>query len=377
MSIDLTKYKTAAVSTVSVKKPEQKEKGLLDFLNRDISFFKRKLNDKQKENIYSELNTLLTSGVDIRSSLDLLEEEQQKKDVKRIITKLKSDVIKGMSLSGAMEASKQFTNYEFVSVRIGEESGRLPDILKELGHYFGKRQKMRRQLTGIFVYPVFLIVISVGILLFMLNNVVPMFADVFKKFGKELPDFTKQVIHLSEITRTWFPWFMLMLVVFILFLYIQRKKTWFRKISAQVLIRMPLFGPLIKKAYLARFCQSMHLLISSKTTLTESMALVEKMISFYPIEEALVNIRIQVTRGSSLHEAMANYKIFDKRMISLVRVSEEVNQLDHMFGKLANQYNDDVEHRTAIMGKLIEPVLILVIGLMVGTILVAMYQPMF
>lgn len=373
MAIEITKHSIKSNSATQQVGPG----GFLQFLNKDIALFGKKFGDKQKEKFYTEMNTLLNAGVDIKTALELLEGEHFKKEEKKIVSTIKETIIKGKTLSQALESSGHFTSYEVHSIRIGEESGKLNTIVNELGIYFKKRIQLKRQMTGIFTYPVFLLLVSTGILYFMLNNVVPMFADVFKKFGKELPSFTQKIIALSNWTQAYFIYILLVVIGTIAFLYANKSKTWFRKYWSLALIRMPLFGKLIQKVYLARFCQSMHLLISAKTPLTDALTLVEKMIDFYPIDSALKSIREDITRGTSLHEALRPYTFFELRLVSLIKVAEEVNQLDQMFGKLATQYNEEVEHQTAITGKLVEPLLILIIGAMVGTILIAMYQPMF
>lgn len=374
MDIDISKFKSTMSSPVS---KQGNKFSLATILNKEIKLFGKRFGDKQKEKLYGEMNTLLNAGVDIKTSLELLEGDHFKKEESKILSNIRENIIKGKSFSQALEQSGYFSNYEVFSIKIGEESGKINEIVKELANYYTKRIALKRQMTGIFTYPIFLIMVSTGILYFMLNNVVPMFADVFKKFGKELPVFTQKIIGLSNWTQAYGAYIVLGILAIIIFLYINRKKTWFRKYWSIFLINMPLFGKLIKKVYQARFCQSMNLLITAKTPLTEALSLVEKMIDFYPIEVALVTIRKDITKGMSLHESMKKFPFFEKRMVSLIKVAEEVNQLDGMFGKLATQYNQEVEHQTAITGKLVEPLLILIIGAMVGVILVAMYQPMF
>lgn len=371
MAIEISKYKPISPPTT------KNGSGLSGLLNKEINLFGGSFGDKQKEKLYGELHTLLSAGVDIKTSLELLEGDHFKKKESNILSSIREEIISGKSFSKALEDSGYFSPYEVFSVKIGEESGKINDIVKELSIYYTKRIALKRQMTGIFTYPVFLILVSTGILYFMLNNVVPMFADVFKKFGKELPSFTQKIMALSEWTQQYALYIVLGLALFIGGLYLNRKKTWFRKYWAQFIIRIPLFGKLIKKVYLARFCQSMNLLISARTPLTEALSLVEKMIGFYPIEIAIDQIRNDITKGISLHEAMKKHTVFENRLVSLIKVAEEVNQLDSMFNKLSEQYNTEVEHQTAITGKLMEPVLILVIGVLVGFILVAMYQPMF
>jgi type IV pilus assembly protein PilC len=142
-------------------------------------------------------------------------------------------------------------------------------------------------------------------------------------------------------------------------------------------MRIPYIGKIAQKVYVERFAHAMHLLLVSKTNLVDALELVQKMVGFYPIEKSLDTIRKEIFSGSALHSAMAKYPIYPKRMTSLIRVAEEVNQLDMMFEKLSKQLSDEIEHETTVLGSMIEPLMILFLGVMVSVILVAMYLPMF
>jgi len=348
----------------------------VSILQREISL-KKPFSDKAKEDFYKEFSSLLHSGIDIQRTLTILIEEQESKKVKSILEEIQEDLIVGSSLSEALEKTGHFTSYEFQSIRIGEETGRLQHILKHLTHYFTNKVKLRRQLISVFTYPVFVILITIGVLYFMLNSVVPMFEDVFKQFGQELPYLTQKIIVISNNFSTFLLFFGLAIVVMIVVGITQRKEIWYRNITSKMVLKIPVFGILMKKIYLARTCQSMSLLLSSKTPLVTSLDLVREMISFYPIEVALKTIREDVVRGGSLHEGFSNYPIFDKRMVSLTKIAEETNQLDTTFNRLSDQYQEDIEFRTKLIGTIIEPLIIVIIGLVVGVIMVAMYLPMF
>jgi type IV pilus assembly protein PilC len=369
--------KALRIPEASVRVKNAADDGILAFLNKDISIGGAIVNDKLKERYYNDLNVLLSAGVDLKTALEMFANELDKKKQRQFFNDMVDQVIKGKSLSSAMENKMKFSKYECVSIRIGEETGELSNILKELSAYFMRRIKLKRQVISVFSYPFFLLTVTFGVLYFMLNNVVPMFADIFQRFGKELPPFTLSIIRASDMVKSGGLYFLLIVFALVLLIYGQRKKEWFRSGSAWMLIRLPVFGKLVHKIYLSRFCQSMQLLVAAKVPLVEALALVRSMIDFYPIEEALDEMSADILKGKSLHEGMAKFPFFDRRMVSLVRVSEEVNSLDSMFARLTVQYNDEVEHRTSVLGSLIEPLMILLIGVIVGVILVAMYQPLF
>ena len=333
--------------------------------------------DKQKEQFYREIHALITSGVDIKVCLDILAEEYPKKNIKQLIHELRDALIGGQSLSSAMEKKKEFSPYEYYNIRIGEESGSLPLVLEELSFYFKRKTGIQRQFLGAISYPVFIFSVTLGVLYFMMNFVVPMFADVFSRFGGELPDITKKVITLSEFFQSYSAFVFLGIIAVIGGLYSQREQLWFRKASSRFLLAVPVFGAIISKVYLNRFCLSMKILVAAKTPLMDALSMTKEMIGFYPLEHALEGATEKVFKGAPLHVSLGEYKVFPRRMISMIRVAEEINQLDSMFERLSDQMNEEIEHQTSIMGKIIEPVMIFVIALMVGFILISMYLPLF
>ena len=271
---------------------------------RELTFGKA-FTDKAKEGFYNEFTSLLESGVDMQRALSILIEEQEKKRIKAILEEIAASLVGGLSLSEALKKSGHFTPYEYQSVRIGEESGRLRIVLGHLAAFYADKVKLRRQLIGVFTYPGFVIAITFGVLYFMLNSVVPMFQDVFKQFGQELPPLTQKIIWLSEHFTAFMLYFFGGLTLLSVYFYTQRKEAWYRRMMSGFVLRIPVFGPLMKKIYLARFCQSMSLLLSSKTPLVTSLELVEEMIGFYPLELAMQQVKKNIIAGGSLHEGLS------------------------------------------------------------------------
>ncbi|MFD1001323.1 type II secretion system F family protein [Ohtaekwangia kribbensis] len=350
---------------------------IIDFLNKDISFSRVKVSDRKKEEFYLELYVLCTAGVDIKSALELIAEEQAKKKDKALIEDIKNKVINGSTLSNAIKDTGYFTSYEYYSLQIGEESGKITLVLKELAGFYQKKIKQRRQIVSALTYPSIVLLASCGAIFFMMNFIVPMFADVFKRFGGDLPVLTKIILNISEGISRYFLVIFFFCSAIVYLLYRQRKKDWFRRVGTNVLLRVPLFGEMIRKIYLARFCHSMTLLLGSKIPLLRSISLIRQMIGFYPIESSLTTIESYILKGDPLHSALSHFPIYHRKMVSLVKVGEEVNQLDGFFDKIAKQYTEDVEYKTSMISSLIEPFMIIFLGLIVGTILIAMYLPLF
>lgn len=373
MSFKLEQPSISVKSTTKVANAPKKE----NFFNRDIQLFGGGFNDKKKERFYMDLRILLMAGIDLKSALELIIEEQHKEKERAFFSEIYDQVIKGKSLAESLKSTGKFSEYEYYSIAIGEESNRLNEVLEELMNYYADQAALKKQIKSVLSYPAFVFVITIGLVYFMLTSVVPMFADVFKQFGSELPELTQKVIYLSENFPFYATAFALIVGGIFAFIYWQKNEIWFRRSTSSILMRIPKVGELIKLVYLARFTQAMHLLLASKTPLVRSLELTERMVKFYPIQTAIEHIRSEVTRGKSLHEVMSGFHVFPKRMLSLIKVGEEVNQLETMLAKLAKQYNEELKYQTTIIGKIMEPLILLIIGCIVGVILVAMYMPMF
>lgn len=355
----------------------ERYKEVMGWLNKDISLQGRKFSNKKRQSLYNDLQVLLASGVDISTAFELVAENFKKKDDIKLINRIRDNIIHGMSFSEALENERKFSEYEYYSIKIGEETGRMIQVLKDLADYYEKKIEQRRRIVSSFSYPVIVIITAFGAVFFMLKYIVPMFEDVFKRFGNELPGVTKFIIRLSHGFSEWFFPFVGIILLLVALGYIFRKKTWYRRYSSALMLRLPVFGTIIRKVNLSRFCLSMELLLLAKTPILNTIRLVKKMIGFYPLEHSLEMIEHDIINGKPLYQCLKKYPVYDKRMTSLVKVAEEVNQLDVIFGKLKDQYNKEVEYQTSVIGNIMEPVMIIFIGVFVGAILISMYLPMF
>ena len=351
----------------------------IDF-NKEISLpllFNSKFNDRRKEQFFSEMGILLSSGLDISSAFKVIIEQEQKEFEKETYTNTYDKLLKGNSLSNSLALTQKFTTYDVLCIKMGEESGRLCDVLVELSNFYGRNIKYRRKFISTLSYPILILATALIAVVFMLNFLVPMFVSVFKTTNSQLPELTLLIIKLSNISAIVFPWFILITSTTIFFLYKNRKRTRFRIVSSTLILRLPIFGKIVKLMFLERFLFSMVLLSKSKISVVESISLIKQMIGFYPYEIALTKVEKDIIKGKLLYECLSEFSIFDKKIVSLVKVGEEVNQLDIIFEKLNKQYSEDLEYRINNLGNLLEPFLIIFIGLLVGVILIAMYLPMF
>ncbi|MGE0562529.1 MAG: type II secretion system F family protein [Flavobacteriales bacterium] len=360
----------------TTKQVEGKDKkSILAILNQDISF-STNFPDKKKEQFYSEISLLLSAGTDMKTALELIVDETEKEKDKKLLEGIKNDIINGLSFSEALQKTGRFTDYEFYSIKVGEESSRVDIVLNDLATYFKRKIDQKRKLSSALSYPIVLLATALGMVVFLLKFLVPMFQDIFKSFNKELPGITQFVIDASETVTDYFIIILLLIIGATVFVYLNKKKLWYRKLTANIILKTPVLGDIARKIYLTRFCHSMNLLISTRNPLLNSIQLVKKMIDYHPIQMALEQVEIDIMNGKLLNESMRQFSIFPKKMTSLIKVAEEVNKLDAIFQNLDEQYSKELEHQSEMFGKLLEPFVILFISVIVGFIVIAMYIPM-
>ncbi|WP_299116358.1 type II secretion system F family protein [uncultured Winogradskyella sp.] len=359
----------------SKSKVASKEK--TSFLEKEIVLFKKGFSNKVKEDFYTEISVLLNAGVNLKETLELLYNSQKNKHNKDIINTMLTDVISGKSLSDSVKDLKSFSRYEYYSLKIGEETGRTAEITKQLGDFFSRKNEQRRHLINGLTYPAIIISTALLVVIFMLQFVVPMFQDIFKQQNAELPGITLFVMSLSQKTQE-YGWFILLSIVgIIITILLLKENPKYLKFKDVLLSKIPFIGDFIKTVYLSQFTQAVALLTASKVPVVNSIKLVKQMIRYQPLTQALEAIELELLKGKSLSLSLSKHNIFDEKMIALVKVAEETNQTQYMFERLNQQYNTKVQQRSKMLSTILEPTIILIVGVFVGFILVAMYLPMF
>ncbi|MEO7215180.1 type II secretion system F family protein [Mucilaginibacter sp.] len=374
-SIDLRQYDKKKVAKPAA--PTLNEGGLLAMLNKDISFGSKELKDKKKEYLYLELSSLLIAGINFKDAFELITADQQNEKDKQLFKTIQGLVLKGTAFSQALKETGRFSLYEVYSLQIGEETGKMTEVLQDLAKFYQNKIKQRRKIVGALTYPVVVLSTSLGAVFFMLKFVVPMFGDVFKRFGGKLPWITEKIIGISQAMENNFWRFAIVICLIIAGILYTRKTEQFRKIASKVLMRIPVIGNLIQKVYLARFCNSMRLLINARLPLLRAIALSRQMIGYYPIESSLQKVEDDIMNGRSLHQSLQQFGIYPAKMIQLLKVGEETNQLDYFFARISEQYIEEIEYKTATLSSVMEPLIIIFLGLIVGLILISMYLPLF
>ncbi len=346
-------------------------------LKTEVTVLGKSFSNKKKEAFYTELSVLLNAGISLKEALTLIVNEQKKRTDKALLEMMLTTIIQGTSFSESIKNSKDFTEYEYYSIKIGEETGTLQKVTQELGLFFRRRNEQRRTVLNALSYPIVVLITALLAVLFMLRYVVPMFADIFEQNKVELPWLTKMVVNASTLFQRHLWAALLLLVLIFILKKIIKKKEWYKKIASKLLLKTPFIGELMRKMYIGQFTQAVALLTTAKVPILSSIQLTKKMISFYPLQIALHDIESKILSGTSLSESLKEHSIFDAKMISLLKVAEETNQNEFIFERLTSQYNDEIQYKSKMLSTVLEPLIIIFLGTLVAVILIAMYLPMF
>ncbi len=374
MAISLDDIKST-VEKPRRKEPSSSESPLKKILSYEIGG--NKLNDAFRENFYGELALLLEAGMNIKSALDLLAEQQKKEKHKQLFKTIIYELTQGARFSEVLRDQKKFSAYEYFSIRIGEETGNLIEILQRLSSFYAQSIQQRRSIIGALTYPMIILGTAFLAVTFMFTYMVPLFKDIFLRMGGDLPWLTKMIINFSESFSSFVIVLVMILVPAIILHFIYREREGYQKVQDTVLMKLPIFGSMMVKTYTLRMVQSMSLLITSKVPITEALELSQRMVRFYPISHSLKEVKNSILQGKGLHEGLSEFSIYDSRLIALIKVGEETNQLGLIFKKMSGQMEDELAHKAKMLGNTMEPIIIVFLGIMVAIILVAMYMPMF
>ena len=361
----------------TVKKTKEKHINKTSFLQKEMTFFGTSFSNKIKEDFYTELSVLLRAGITLKDSLELIENTLKKNNPKKILHELSQSIIAGSSLSDAIKRHKEFTNYEYFSLKIGEETGTLAQVSEQLGAFFVRKNEQRRNVISALTYPVIILTTAVLVVGFMLQYVVPMFQDIFEQQKVDLPAITKFIINCSELMKR-YGWLVILLILGMgLSRPFFNKKVWYKNAKGTFISKVPFLGEFVKKVYLSQFTQAVTLLTASKVPVVNSIQLVKQMINFYPLQKALETVELDLLKGKSLSESLKSHSLFDDKMVAMVKVAEETNQNEFIFERLNSQYTIQVQQKSKLLSTLMEPLIILIVGVLVGVILIAMYLPLF
>lgn len=370
-------FKLDNIQQKNLENKKQESSSIEKLLKTEIAIFGAGINGKKKQAFFQELSVLLNAGVTLKEALTLVADSYKKGTDKELIQGILNDVIHGNLFSDALKQGKQFTEYEYYSLKIGEETGTISQVCNELGKFHERKNEQKRIVIAALTYPVIVLITAVLVVVFMLSYVVPMFEDIFKQNNMELPMLTRVILKLSVLTKNYGIYLILGGIVLIVLGKIFKDNKAIKRETHYLLLKTPVFGPFITKVYLAQFTQAVTLLTSAKVPVLNSIQLVRKMIRFVPLQDALEKVENNILKGNSLSESLQENSLFDNRIISLVKVAEETSETEYVFRQLSEQYNQEVTQQSKIMSTILEPFIILIVGILVAVLLIAMYLPMF
>ncbi len=332
-----------------------------------------------------QLSTLQDAGLPLLRSLQILEGQQKPGLMKNILQGVCDEVEGGSSLSEAMSKYPRAFNRLFVKmVNAGEIGGVLDIILQRLSEFMEKSQRLKRKIKGAMVYPIVVISIAVIILTGIMVFIIPKFEEIFTDFGVKLPAITLWLMNTSRwvagnIPGQTIPGFVFVIISpFIIFfgLKMVRKAEVGRATTDWCVLKIPIFGKLIKKTSIARFTRTLGTLISAGVPILEAINITKETSGNYVYEKALGNVHDSIREGESFAGPLRESKTCDAIVVNMIDVGEETGELDGMLLKIADNYDEEVDEQVEALVSLLEPLMVVVLGGMVGTIVVAMFMPM-
>jgi type IV pilus assembly protein PilC len=326
-----------------------------------------------------QLATMISSGMSILRALYVLEEQTESKMLKETIVTTRKDVEAGLSLSDAMARHPKVFSTLFVAMtQAGEAGGVLEGALIRVADQLEKDASLRRQIKSAMVYPILVVVVAVGIMLALCAFLIPVFINVFKEFGGELPAITKVSVLASEIVTGYY-WAMFLVTGAVVFTFIKWKKTsWGRKQWDHFRLHIPMkIGTIVQEVAVARWSRTLASLTSAGVPLLLALDITGRTGGNVAIEEAMAGVIDSVKRGGTIAAPLAQAPIFPTMVTHMVGVGEETGALDAMLDKVAEFYEDRVDASVKALTSIMEPIMIIVIGSLVGFIVISMYLPLF
>ncbi len=357
--------------SIEVKK---KPKDLLEY----FPFMQGKIKEKSVVVFCRIFSTMINAGLPLIQCLDLLAQQEQNKAFSKIIRSIKEDIEGGTSLTNALKKYPQIFDELFVNlIAAGEAGGILDVILERLSNYMEKAMKLKARVKGAMTYPAAVLVISLAVVALLLIKVIPVFQKMFEGMGGELPALTAALISASEFAQSyWYIMAGILVAIYVAFkqYYKTEKGRW--SVDSMVL-KAPVFGDLLKKVAVAKFSRTLSTMMSSGVPILEGLSIVSKTSGNVVIEDALMKTRQSISEGQSIAEPLTKTGIFPAMVVQMISVGEATGALDAMLAKIANFYDDEVDVAVDSLTALLEPVMMVFLGGVVGGMIVAMYLPIF
>ncbi|HBL23204.1 MAG TPA: pilus assembly protein PilC [Deltaproteobacteria bacterium] len=325
-----------------------------------------------------QLSTMITSGLPLVQSLEILANQIEDVNFRGIVREIKEKIEGGSRFADALrDYPKCFDELYINLVVAGEEGGLLDGVLQRLAVYMEKSEKLRKKVKSAMIYPVAIILVAFIVVIVLLLFVIPVFEKMFKEMGAELPAPTQIVINLSQLVQSY--WYVIIggIVGLVLALKYYYKTDNGHRTIDRLILKLPLFGLLTIKASVARVTRTLATLLMSGVAILESMIIVAKVAGNKIVEEALLVARSRISEGRTMAEPLEQAGIFPPMVVQMVQVGESTGALDSMLNKIADFYEEDVDNMVTNLTAMMEPMIMVFLGVVLGGLIVAMYLPIF
>jgi type IV pilus assembly protein PilC len=322
---------------------------------------------------------MLAAGIPLVQSFEIVGAGHENPAMQKLILEIKSDVESGTSLHEALAKHPLHFDDLFVNlVEAGEQSGSLETLLDKVATYKEKTEAIKKKVKKALFYPTAVLAVAVIVTVILLIFVIPQFESLFKGFGAELPAFTQAVVSLSKFVQTK-GWMILVVVgaAVYAFNYFYKRSAVMRQFLDRAMLKMPIIGPILNKSAIARYARTLSTMFSAGVPLVEALESVAGACGNIVYEQAVLKIRDEVATGQRLQRAMENTGLFPNMVVQMIAVGEESGALDAMSAKVASFYEEDVDNAVDSMSSLLEPLIMAILGVLVGGLVIAMYLPIF
>lgn len=322
--------------------------------------------------------TMIGAGLPMVQCLDILSQQMESAEFRRVVADIKESVQSGTTLSEALGRHKKIFDDLFVNmVEAGETGGALDVILVRLANYREKADALARKVKGALVYPIVVVIVAIGVTLAMLKFVVPTFAKMFTDLGGTLPEPTRIVMGVSNFVNDYFLIMIGGAVAFVVGFRIALRNRSARLYWDTLKLKLPGFGNLIRKTAVARFTRTLGTLLSSGVSILEALEITAKTAGNMVIQNAVRRSMLSIAEGETITQPLKESGVFPPMVVQMISVGEKTGGLDDMLAKIADFYDEEVDAAVAALTSLIEPIVIVFIGVVIGGIMIAMYLPMF
>jgi type IV pilus assembly protein PilC len=345
----------------------------------ELGFMKKKVTTRDLVVFTRQFATMIDAGLPLVQCLDIQAEQQQNKNFGATLARVKADVEQGSTFAESLAKHPRIFDELYVNlVTAGEIGGVLDTILNRLSAYLEKADHLKRKVKSAMVYPITVMVVAIGVLTLLLVKVIPVFEKMFADFGGELPGPTKMVISLSNWLQSYLP-LLLVIATAVIIGYIQarRRSPRFRYQTDAIYLKLPVFGPLLKKVAVARFSRTFSTMLSSGVPILDALDICAKTSGNRVIESGLQKTKAAISEGKTIAEPLKAVGVFPGMVVQMIGVGEQTGAMDSMLSKLADFYDDEVDAAVAGLTSMLEPLMMVFLGGSIGTILIAMYLPIF